>query len=654
VNFSQDNGSFPNNWYKKGGGRLNATIQATPNLSIDLSSQYLWNSTNIPENGYTGAGIQLPIEIGDPTKGTPTNPHGTFAFSETLLMLLQNHETFNRFVGGVTVNQVLLPSLRHKLTVGLDAGDGTGMTYYPFGFPYIPNGSKSLRNGQTTQANAEYALTWTATLPKDVKSTFSFGGQINTVQQTTNGLTGSNYAIPAFDAIGGTSTQSVFESRVHYTLGGYFGQEEFGFGDRLFITAGMRIDGSSAFGKNLSSQKYPKFGASYVISDQPWFHLPAVTSLRLRTAWGKAGKLPGAFDAVQTYVVQPTAGGAGLFAANPGNPNLAPEISHEWEEGFDIGLWHDRVTFRATAYQQHTDQAILSSPTVGSVGYTPLSSFGKPTAFLSNAGSLQNRGLELGLDWAAIQRGRLSWDVNASYAVNASKILDLHGLAEIVTDDFGTRQRVGFPVSAKYGFVTDGYTAAGVPTINGVPTAQLTRSYIGATIPPNNGTIGSRISYGPLSFNANAQWAQGGYTANQTKQAQAIVGTGEDFYNLLAANGGNKSAPAVLAYRASPLGNFTYRSDFIKLREVTMSYTLPTEVTRGRPTSLYVSGRNVWMATKYIGTDPETSLTYGGGGSYVGGNPGAGLSLGAQYGSTPHPRFFMVGANVSFGGGASR
>lgn len=648
--FSGDDGSWPNNSVKRASGRVNLSVVPTSAISLDLSSQYLWNSTEIPISGNNGLGILLPILLGDPTKATPQNPFGSYLSSVSTLLGFKTRETFGRFVGGLTANHTLNSALRHRLTVGFDAGNGLGSTYYPFGsLPLLPTGGKFYRDGNTVQSNVDYAATLSTNLSARLTSRLSVGAQLNATSSLTQTLSGSNFAIPGLDAIGGTSTQSISEARVRFATGGLFVQEELGVADRLFLTGGVRVDGSTSFGENFGTQLYPKLGLSYVVSDEKWFRLPVVSSLKLRSAWGKAGKQPGAFDAVQTFVARPVGGGGvGLIAANPGNPDLAPEVTTEWEAGFDAGLWRDRASLKGTFYRQRTDDAILAKTAPGSSGFTIVTSaLGTPTTQLVNAGALRNQGIEIGLDVTLLQTNALQWDVNASYARNTSEVLHLGGLSSIVVDRFGTLLRSGYPVSSKFAQIADGFDASGNPTLGGARITPATpQQFIGPAIAPNNGSFGTQFTFGAVRASATAQWATGAYVTNFTESTQGRIGpTGEKYYSLLAANGNNVNAPAVRAYVNNPLGNFIYKADWLKLRELTLSYALPPRLTRGMTASLYASGRNLFISTKYPGVDPEASVTFGG---VSGGTPGAGLSVGTEYATMPQPRVLMLGVDLSF------
>src|SRR5690606_40246315 len=105
---------------------------------------------------------------------------------------------------------------------------------------------------------------------------------------------------------------------------------------------------------------YPKVSATWVVSEEAFWRVGPITSLRLRSAWGKAGRQPDSFAAVTIY--NPMIGRGGSAAVRPGtfgNPNVGPEISDEVELGFDAAFFDDRITTEATYFYQRTKDALL-------------------------------------------------------------------------------------------------------------------------------------------------------------------------------------------------------------------------------------------------------------------------------------------------------
>src|SRR5690606_33201550 len=137
---------------------------------------------------------------------------------------------------------------------------------------------------------------------------------------------------------------------------GFYGQQQFGWNERLFLTAAARVDNNSAFGSDLQWVVYPKASLSWVVNEEPAIQdrLPdLISALKLRLAYGQSGQQPLSFSALRTYAA--ITGPNNTPAATPstvGNPELGPERGHEIEAGFDAGLWNDRVGVEFTYYHK--------------------------------------------------------------------------------------------------------------------------------------------------------------------------------------------------------------------------------------------------------------------------------------------------------------
>jgi outer membrane receptor protein involved in Fe transport len=191
-----------------------------------------------------------------------------------------------------------------------------------------------------------------------------------------------------------------------------------GWRDRLFITAGVRGDRYSAFGSNLGLQTYPKISASYVISDETFWPKSA-GSLKLRAAYGEAGRAPGAFDALRTYTPVGWGGQPAFRTNSVGNPDLGPERSRETEFGFDAVTLGDRLNLNASFYHTITTDALLPVSQIPSLGFL--------ASQLQNVGKLKKQGLELEAFGDIVRSERLTWNTGLTVALNKSEVVSLGG-----------------------------------------------------------------------------------------------------------------------------------------------------------------------------------------------------------------------------------
>src|SRR5438046_9733171 len=161
------------------------------------------------------------------------------------------------------------------------------------------------------------------------------------------------------------STPQADESTDKTVTLGAFVEQEFGFKGRLFVTAGLRTDKNSAFGKNFNAVYYPQLGVSWVVADEPFFpRWSWLNSARVRGAFGASGVQPGTTDALryfqpQTANVDGTDAAAIVFSA-VGNPDLKPERAREFELGGEVNLLQNRVTVELRYYNKREEGARLA------------------------------------------------------------------------------------------------------------------------------------------------------------------------------------------------------------------------------------------------------------------------------------------------------
>src|SRR5207253_7371469 len=247
----------------------------------------------------------------------------------------------------------------------------------------------------------------------------------------------------------GAATTSGSEDVLENKSAGVFVQEQLGINNRLFLTGALRADDNSAFGANFKFVTYPKLSASWVVNEEPfWKRNGALSTLKLRAAWGQAGQQPDAFAAQQSYA--PTSGNAGVPTLTPqnlGNPDLKPERGEELEVGLDAGLFHDESTLSFTYYNNYTKDAIVPRTIKPSLGY--------PGTQLVNLGEVRNWGYEVQLDSRLFESQRFAGTLGFGFSYNNNRVLDLGGVP-LVQYARGTaipqvqQDRVGYPIGSYF------------------------------------------------------------------------------------------------------------------------------------------------------------------------------------------------------------
>ncbi|MGH7720700.1 MAG: TonB-dependent receptor domain-containing protein, partial [Gemmatimonadaceae bacterium] len=391
---------------------------------------------------------------------------------------------------------------------------------------------------------------------------------------------------------------------------GAFVEQQLGWRERLFLTAGLRADDNSAFGQNLDVTYYPKIGASFVVLDaenEPV--LGVLGSLRLRAAWGASGVAPGTTDALRFFssanasvlgVDQP-----GVIIGAIGNVELKPERSQEVEAGLDAGLVGGRVNLELTYYRKKTEDALISRQLAPSLGVA--------AARFENLGSVLNEGFEAAVDARVLTLSNVQWDLRVSGSHNKNELLELgEGVSPILILSGRQRHIEGYPLGGYWGRRMSFSDANddGIITPNEI-TRETDAEFLGNVFPANQMSVSSsltlfsRLRVGVLFDHAGDYL---NYWIGEQVRCQ----------NLICRGLNDPSAPlfdqarAVNAISDPDAAHTPYMEDasFWKLRELSFTLLAPQRWARAigaENLNLVVTGRNLKTWTDYSGFDPEVS-----------------------------------------------
>ena len=418
--------------------------------------------------------------------------------------------------------------------------------------------------------------------------------------------------------------------------------------DRVFVTGAVRFDDNSTFGVDAKALKYPKFSGTWVVSEESFWNFDAINSLRLRGAWGKAGRQPSSTAGQNIYVAGTGPGGQPAIRPDtPGNPGIRPETSTELELGFDFAIFDDRISGEFTNYSR-MDKDQLRPIAIAS-------SFGFPGSVDQNIGRIKSWGWEALLSARLYESDAVSLDLDLSADFTDNQIKNLGDYAGI-----SSSIAVGLP----YPNLTVGDVVVDANyVVGGAGTDAFNREYdatcdLGLSLnpvsgAPDPGTIGQfgRIKGGPqgdcfanenryvsvgqayashtfsvaprislfnnrLQINALAEGRYGqfntddghgwGHSYNNSKQSRIQT-------DILYAASRELNGNGISEFRS------IYDADFWTLREVGTRYTLPESLV-GRigasRASLNVSARNLFLiyrAQKTVYGERVTDPEYGDG-----------------------------------------
>ncbi len=423
TNIENVDGVLPNDKDRKYQVRANLDFQPMKKLAMNWSSAYTNNLIDQTPAGNNAQGLTLNAFRRD------RNYFGN-ATPDTIRKVLQQKLASNidRLIMGMTGTWTPFTRFSSRLTVGYDRAALENRNVRPFGFPAAPLGVIQNQRWANTTLSTDWVNNYEFDFGDDLKVTASAGTQyVNSLVGDVVALS-ENFASPSDPTVASGAIKNADENRQRVITGGAFGTALIGLKNRYFLTVGGRLDGNSAFGKDFGLQFYPKISGSWVLSEES-FWKENYGTLKLRGAYGSAGRAPGAFAAVRTYSQVGWGTATAVRPLNVGNPDLGPERTTELELGFDQTLFSGRTSLDFTYFNATTTDALFSVRSVPSLGFL--------NNTLSNVGEMQKSGVELALNHDIINRENFGLKAGLNVSTNNSKVVSLGGAPSFAVGNSG-------------------------------------------------------------------------------------------------------------------------------------------------------------------------------------------------------------------------
>ena len=619
----------------------------------------------------------------------------TYGNEAALNQITNKQDRTTRMMGGLYGEVEPLPRLVLRTQASLDYSNARNSDFSP---SYTVNEiglDRNDTNGETRQENN--SLVWTNTLNYSAyfgrHSLSALAGaemQKYTYTATTVAMTNCLSFNPAFVQIatacggelgppGGWAGEGSFL--------GYLGRLNYNYADRYLLTASVRRDASSNFAPANRWGTFPSVSAGWRISQEPFFHVPFISDLKVRGGWGRLGNsnIPGlSYPFIFRVTTTPDYGLDGstvVKAPVPAsfvNPNVVWETSETMDGGFDASFLDNALTFSAGYYKRDTKNFLVNIPLTPSSGFTG----GAPL----NSGMVRNQGFEFEGGYSRTVRG-VDLTFNGNLTTVKNRLVDLApGITEYSVGNgnisgCGTscmRTAVGEPIGYLFGYKTCGIyqtaaeAAAAVPDktignnkpvagdmcfkdVNGDSVVDANdRTYLGKTIPD--------FYYG---FNVDAVWRH--FDLGAFFSGVSGIQKFDLFRRTLETvhGGSNNRSVAVLDHWSATnpsntvprnttddLNNndrvdsqrWVENGNYFRLRNLQLGYTLPKGYLGTTRTRIYVSGTNLFTMTPYKGLDPEFTTSI----DYSRSQNGSQLAAGIDTGNLPLPRIFQIGVSTSF------
>ncbi|MEQ9399499.1 MAG: TonB-dependent receptor [Longimicrobiales bacterium] len=611
---------------------VRGALQANVNdkVTIDASGNYTRSSYGRLFNGTAIADPLTTFEVGDALFFSGA---GSLQEALDIFLMPDIDETVNRFIFGGGLTYQITPNWFAKVRTGLDYRGNQQRIIEPIGFtPGEPTGQLQRFDRTFTSFTLEAATGYSwQSADGNIGNDISVGVQGYREDLSIINSVGTTFALPGAPDFDQAADITSSEANQEVFTGGIYVDESLDLWNRLTLSAGVRLDGSTAFGDEVSTEVYPKAGVSYLVSNEDFFPRLGglVSQFKLRGAYGETGKPPTPFNKDRTFGAVSFRGESAPRFDNPGDENLRPERTSTVELGIDASFWNDRLGVDFTWYDATTTDALFFVPE------QPVTGQGTQ---LRNVGEINNTGVELAWSLQVLNKQRLAWSLGGTFQTVDNKVVDMGGAADFNAEG-QKRVSEGRPVGAWY--VNTPIDTNG----DGLPDGSELQFTGGQPTPDRSGSFNTSIRIGQSwSISALADWATGHQvfdwgsvwsTFNGIYRREEIEGVAFPVrYNLDGTEAGRYSQSAARSA-------FIYDGDFFKFREVSVRYELPagiaSRVSADRGT-LYVSGRNLWIWSANSLIDPELN-----------GVSGGGLELGGESSITASvPRRIRFGVELVF------
>jgi len=583
--------------------------------------------------------------------GGYTRVSGDYLNPVHLMNSFSNNGDLSKFLGSITSTVKITKDLKYTMVVGMETSNSTvkqqatpDLNIQDFATATNPADLKTYR-GQATVSNdqrinktIEHNLTYTKDITKNINLNAIVGYSFYNYISNGNYVSAKGFAATQSDLLdnmtGGIPTEtrnSSYKGLVE--MQSVFARASLGFYNKLNVDLTVRRDGSSKAAEGKKYGNFPSLGLAYKIVDGKD---GLVNDLKLRTNIGKTGNTE--FPRNSSVGIIQYNGPDQFNIVNNANSQLTWETTTSYGVGTDFTLLNNKLSGSVDYFNKNTTDLIIGIP----------STSGQPSPqgikYVNLPANLTNKGVEIALNYKAINTNDLTWDISGNVAFLSNSIKNLgasniynvgaiHGAG--LTDSYVQRIQDGYPLYNYYLPTFTGYDANGISQYaDGGASKMLDKQ----PLPKMTAGLSTSLSYKQFDFSTSLYGNFGNYLFNNTNVALF-------FQNQL---GGKNVTPAVANSVQSrsdantPSTKYLEKGDFIRMGNLTFGYTIKGDVLerfKMKSARFYVNGSNLFVITKYSGFDPEVDTN-----KTLNGIPSAGI----DYLSYPKARTFSVGLNVTF------
>ncbi|HTE25145.1 SusC/RagA family TonB-linked outer membrane protein [Flavitalea sp.] len=631
LSMSKENndGVVYGSYWNKTGGRMNIEYSALDWLKVGSNLGLTYTTENQvrepfnTQNSYAASFLYNPYE---PVYNEDGSFNNTFQGFSSLEGTTNNPQVFDRISSFATL------FAEAKFFKHLTLKTQLGINYSTFKEEYYIKPGSNLAsilgyNQKRDGGNQDfiYVFTntaqWQQTFAEKHSLNAIIGTEFNKDKFYSYSLTGRNFPTASVNTLDNSATPvQATTSRTDWSLLSYFGNVAYNYNQRYYLSASVRRDGSSRFGKNQQFANFWGVGASWNVLNESFMKdVRVISSLRIKASVGTAGTVPtGLYDNLGVYSLASNYNG--LPAAVPlrlENPDLTWEENKNYDIGLEFGVLNDRLTGTFDYYHRKTNNLIYPKNVSTTTGFT---------SFTSNVGNLENKGFEISLAGDIIKKKDFTWSLFANYTNNDNKVLKLYSdnvpqtLSRLKEGEplftyFMVRWAGVNPQNGKNQFynidntISETYRSSQAVLLEGK--SPLVKWY---------GAFGTNVSYKGIDLAVQFYYSGGNYIMNYQYQTNASEGENINIVQFTNAfDYWKKQGDVVANANLNDLSQrvtfdtdkYLEKGDYITLRDVTLAYNLPADIVskaKMKGLRVYVQGTNLWLGTKFRGL-PEIGLS---------------------------------------------
>lgn len=683
LNYTDQQGVIKNMFSRRVSGKIAYDTKPTQWLSTNLNLMVNHSLANFtPEDGGGQDARRTMIEMlpwlplyepnGNYTSSTSSTVNNVLGFegmaNPVSILELQKRNRYNtQIFGNAALTFHLAEGLDFRTQFGVDnqRRDYKGYSSVLLNNISKPNGWAELQYQNVFYWQQENYITYQKNI--DDHRLNLMGGlswQARTSQYAQSRTEGFDDDFYEWNNMGiGRTPSAPNSSTDKWAMNSYFLRAAYTYNNRYSATVTGRYDGSSKFGDNNKYAFFPSAGLAWNVSNEDFLSgNSTISNLKIHTSYGRTGNSEiGSYSSTAnvsagTILLDGTRNPFS-WVSTLANPDLRWETSDQFDFGFELGLFENRLNFDVSVYNKKTVDLLLETPIPRTTGYSSV---------MKNVGSVQNRGIELLVNAYPVRTDNFSWNSTLNMSYNQNKVLKLGDKNEDIQRLWwvgGANQiiRVGENLNSFYGYkrekiYTQADVDAGEATVSqiGRPKRSTEKYIIGKGTPDWSGSFINTLNYNNFDFTLDLQFVYGVETMQQfyhsTYDRFGITnGLVEILTDAYDGTNPNTKQQAIYLTNNGHAGQDTNVDDawvvdgsYLRFNLIQLGYTFSGDLLskmRLGGVRVYASANNPWLITSkdFKGYDPEST-------SQVGDNFGQNIT----FFSYPRAKTFTLGLNVNF------